>query len=117
MTAPEVGHLDVDGRRIGYRRRDGSSPTLVFLPGYASNMEGAKALALDAFAERRGLAMVRFDYSGTGSSGRRFEDGTLELWLDEALALADRLAAGPVEVNRLHEAGQLSPNPPICPPA
>ncbi len=60
MTAPEVGHLDVDGRRIGYRRRDGSSPTLVFLPGYASNMEGAKALALDAFAERRGLAMVRF---------------------------------------------------------
>ncbi|HKC02646.1 MAG TPA: alpha/beta hydrolase [Sphingomicrobium sp.] len=98
MTAPEVGHLDVDGRRIGYRRRDGSSPTLVFLPGYASNMEGAKALALDAFAERRGLAMVRFDYSGTGSSGRRFEDGTLELWLDEALAIVDRLTDGPVVV-------------------
>jgi len=98
MTAPEVRHVDVDGRRIGYRRRDGSSPTLVFLPGYASNMEGAKALALDAFAERRGLAMVRFDYSGTGSSGGRFEDGTLELWLDEALAIVDRLTDGPVVV-------------------
>ena len=55
----------------------GASPTLVFLPGYASDMEGAKALALDAFAERRGLAMLRFDYSGTGSSGGAFEDGTL----------------------------------------
>ena len=55
----------------------GNAPTIVFLPGYASDMEGAKALALDAFAERRGLAMLRLDYSGTGSSGGRFEDGTL----------------------------------------
>ena len=49
----------------------------MFLPGYASDMEGAKALALDAFADERGLAMLRLDYSGTGSSGGRFEDGTL----------------------------------------
>ena len=98
MTAPEMCNLEVDGRGITYRRREGDSPTLVFLPGYASDMEGAKALALDAFAERRGLAMLRFDYSGTGSSGGRFEDGTLELWLDEALALVDRLADGPLVV-------------------
>src|SRR5258705_7993502 len=115
MTAPEVGHLDVDGRRIGYRRRDGSSPTLVFLPGYASNMEGAKALALDAFAERRGLAMVRFDYSGTGSSGRRFEDGTLELWLDEALAIVDRLTDGPVVVIGSLVGGWVPPPPALLP--
>ena len=81
MTQPEVQYLDVAGRAIAYRRREGAGPTLVFLPGYASDMEGAKALALDAFAERRGLAMLRLDYSGTGSSGGRFEDGTLALWL------------------------------------
>ena len=69
---------------------------LVFLPGYASDMEGTKALALDAFAERRGLAMLRFDYSGTGSSAGRFEDGTLALWLEEALALIDGLTSGPL---------------------
>ena len=40
-------------------------------------MEGAKALALDAFAEKRGIAMLRLDYSGTGSSGGEFEDSTL----------------------------------------
>ena len=89
-------HLDVHGRQIAYRLRDGSGPTLVFFPGYASDMEGAKALALDGFAEARGLAMLRFDYSGTGSSGGRFDDGTLALWLEEALAALDRLTEGPV---------------------
>src|SRR5206468_13054742 len=59
-------------------------------------MEGAKALALDAFAERRGLAMLRFDYSGTGSSGGAFADGTLALWLEESLAAVDQLAEGPL---------------------
>src|SRR6185503_9888104 len=69
-----------------------------FLPGYASDMEGAKALALDAFAAERGLSMLRFDYSGTGSSAGRFEDGTLALWLEEALAILDQLTDGEVIV-------------------
>jgi pimeloyl-ACP methyl ester carboxylesterase len=91
---PEIRHFQVAGRRIGYRLRRGTSPTLVFLPGYASDMEGAKALALDAFAERRGLAMLRLDYSGTGSSGGEFGDGTLGAWIEEALALIDALTDG-----------------------
>ncbi|HEX8841738.1 MAG TPA: alpha/beta hydrolase [Sphingomicrobium sp.] len=89
-------YFDVAGRRIACRSRDGSSPTLVFFPGYASDMEGGKALALDAFAQRRGLSMLRFDYSGTGSSGGNFEDGTLSLWLEEALAAVDQLTQGPL---------------------
>ena len=52
-------------------------------------MEGAKALALDAFADTRGLGMLRFDYSGTGASEGGFEDGTLDGWLAEALAVVD----------------------------
>ena len=85
-----------DGPRLAYRFRKGRSPTLVFLPGYASDMEGTKALALDAFAERSGFAILRFDYSGTGASEGRFEDGTLERWLREAALLLDRLTEGPV---------------------
>ena len=92
----ELSHFEIGGRRIAYRRREGRSPTLVFLPGYASDMEGAKALALDGFAADRGFAMLRFDYSGTGSSGGRFEDGTLAIWLEEALAAIDRLTEGPI---------------------
>src|SRR3954462_2329519 len=96
MGAPELRYLKLDGREIAYRLRSGASPTLLFLPGYASDMEGAKALALDGFAERRGLAMLRLDYSGTGSSAGDFADGTLTLWLEETLAALDRLTAGPL---------------------
>ncbi|HEY7007098.1 MAG TPA: alpha/beta hydrolase [Sphingomicrobium sp.] len=98
MSAAGLQHLDVGGRRIAFRLRAGSSPTLVFLPGYASDMEGAKALALDAFAEERGLGMLRLDYSGTGSSSGRFEDGTLALWIEEALTVVDQLTDGPIIV-------------------
>ena len=93
---PELAHFDIGGRDIAYRLRPGRAPTLVFLPGYASDMEGNKALALDAYAERLGLGILRFDYSGTGSSGGRFEDGTLALWLEESLAALDELTEGPV---------------------
>jgi pimeloyl-ACP methyl ester carboxylesterase len=92
----ELHHFEIAGRRVAYRKRDGALPTLVFLPGYASDMEGAKALALDAFAADRGLAMLRLDYSGTGSSGGNFEDGTLAAWLEDALAAIDRLTEGPL---------------------
>ena len=91
-------YLDFEGRRLAYRLRGGTSPTLLFLPGYASDMEGAKAVAIDAFAQRRGLAMLRFDYSGTGSSAGSFADGTLDGWIAEALAMIDRLTEGPLVV-------------------
>jgi pimeloyl-ACP methyl ester carboxylesterase len=95
---PELQHLKFNEHRIAYRLRPGASPTLVFFPGYASDMEGAKALALDAFAGERGLAMLRLDYSGTGSSGGKFEDGTLDRWLGEALAAVDQLTHGPLVI-------------------
>jgi pimeloyl-ACP methyl ester carboxylesterase len=95
-VTPELQHLNFDERRIAYRLRPGAAPTLVFFPGYASDMEGAKTLAVDAFAERGGLAMLRFDYSGTGSSGGAFEDGTLAVWLEESLAAVDQLTDGPL---------------------
>ena len=96
MDQPEIAYFDVGGRSIAYRLRRGKVPTPVFLPGYASDMEVTKALALDAFAKARGVSMLRIDYSGTGSSGGRFEDGTFALWLEEALAAIDRLVEGPV---------------------
>lgn len=85
-----------DGTRLAYRRREGRGPTILFLPGYASDMEGTKAVALDDFAAEQGLPMLRFDYSGTGSSEGAFEDGTLERWADEATLALDRLTEGPV---------------------
>ena len=89
-----------DGRRIAYRLRPASAkitgPTLVFLPGYASDMEGTKASEIDAFAAAAGLAYLRFDYSGTGASGGEFAEGTLDRWLSEVTAAIDLLVEGPV---------------------
>jgi len=96
MSEVEIAYIDVGGRSIAYRLRPGNVPTILFLPGYASDMEGAKALAVDALAECRGLAMLRLDYSGTGSSGGRFEDGSLSSWLEEALAAVNQLTDGPL---------------------
>lgn len=85
-----------DGLRLAYRHRTGAGPTIVFLPGYKSDMEGGKAVALDAWAAANGRAMLRLDYAGCGASEGRFEDGTLESWRDDALWLIDRLTNGPL---------------------
>ena len=96
MPEAALRNLHYRGTSLAFRYREGRLPSLMFLPGYASDMDGTKAVALDAFAEAGGHAMLRFDYSGTGSSEGRFEDGTLGGWLDEALHLLDNLAEGPV---------------------
>jgi pimeloyl-ACP methyl ester carboxylesterase len=94
---PPLAFFDApSGPRLAYRLRQGRSPALLFLPGYASDMDGSKALALDDFAARRGHALVRFDYSGTGHSGGCFQEGTLDRWLAEAELMLDQLLDGPV---------------------
>lgn len=94
MAETPLSFAEVNGNRLALRVRKGRGPTLLFLPGYASDMEGAKAVAIDRFAEDRGIALVRFDYSGTGSSPGDFAAATLSGWLDEALAVTDRFAKG-----------------------
>jgi pimeloyl-ACP methyl ester carboxylesterase len=85
-----------DGRTRAYRHRAGTGPTLVFLPGYMSDMDGTKALALDDWAAREGRAVLRFDYAGCGASGGDFEAQTLSGWLGDVLAMIDRIAGGDV---------------------
>ncbi|HEV2044804.1 MAG TPA: alpha/beta hydrolase [Sphingomicrobium sp.] len=89
-----------DGRKIAYRQRgkhpDVPGPTLMFLPGYGSDMDGTKAVEIDRFAAAAGLAYLRFDYSGTGASGGDFAEGTLTRWLDDVVSAIDLLVDGPV---------------------
>lgn len=90
----------LDGRRLAIRHRPPATreETLLFLPGYASDMDGSKAVSIDAHCAMLGMGCLRFDYSGTGLSEGRFEDGTLKRWLDEALAVAKAFAPGPLIV-------------------
>lgn len=85
-----------DGLRLAYRHHRGTGPTILFLPGYMSDMEGSKAVALHGWAAQQGRSMLRLDYAGCGASEGRFEDGTLHSWRDDALLLIDQLIQGPV---------------------
>jgi pimeloyl-ACP methyl ester carboxylesterase len=82
------------GRRIAYHLLDGAGPVVVFLGGFRSDMSGTKALWLQDWARATGRAFVRFDYSGHGVSGGRFEDGCIGDWAEDAAAVLD-LANGP----------------------
>ncbi len=97
VLSPQIFHVGADQRAIavevlaGTRKPD--APVLVWLGGYRSDMTGAKAMALEAFAGERGLGCVRFDYSGHGQSGGSFADGTLSRWLEEAMAVVSRFGS------------------------
>lgn len=71
-------------------------PTVVFLGGYRSDMQGSKALHLDDSCRKRGQSFLRFDYRGHGQSEGLFEDGTIGLWFQDALDIIDKLTAGPL---------------------
>ena len=89
-------HSLSDGRQIAFRHVAGTGPTLVFLPGYMSDMAGSKACAVVDWAAGQGRACLLLDYSGCGESPGRFADGTLSRWRDEVLALIAAYCPGPV---------------------
>lgn len=94
---PEISYLEIgENLRLAYRHRPGHGPTLIFLPGYMSDMDGSKATALDAWAAEEGRAMLRFDYAGCGASGGDFETQTLTGWRGDVLAMMEDVAEGPV---------------------
>ncbi|WP_116084455.1 alpha/beta fold hydrolase [Tropicimonas sp. IMCC34011] len=85
-------YLDTaEGRRLAYRRTDGAGPWIVFLGGLRSDMEGTKALHLEAWAQREGRAFLRFDYSGHGASSGTFEEGAIGDWAEDTAAMLDTL--------------------------
>jgi len=89
-------HTLSDGRRIAYRFTPGTGPTLIFLPGYMSDMDGGKATSVFDRANAQGRACLLLDYSGCGQSDGDFADGTLTRWRDEVLALIEAVTTGPV---------------------
>lgn len=54
-------YLDIaEGRKIVYRKLLGSKkPTIVFIPGFMSSMEGTKAVGLERFCREHDHSCVR----------------------------------------------------------
>jgi pimeloyl-ACP methyl ester carboxylesterase len=91
-----AGFLQRDSERIAWRAVDGAGPTVVWLGGFKSEMNGTKAQALADWAQARGRAYVRFDYFGHGASSGDFILGTVTRWRGDALAVIDALTEGPL---------------------
>lgn len=86
------------GRRIAYHLQKGSGPTVVFLGGLKSDMEGTKAVHIEAWAKARGQAFLRFDYSGHGESSGTFEEGCIGDWHQDTVTAVTQLTTGPLLV-------------------
>ena len=89
-------HTMPDGTRTAFRHIRGTSPAIVFLPGYMSDMSGSKAGAVFDWAEGAGRECLLLDYSGCGESDGEFADGSLSRWCDEGLAVIRAQVSGPV---------------------
>ncbi len=81
--------------KLAYHFTPGAGPAVMFLCGYASDMNGTKALHLEAWAKAKGRAFLRFDYAGCGESEGSFESETLASWRDDALRMIDDVVQGP----------------------
>ncbi|WP_338662328.1 alpha/beta hydrolase [Pararoseomonas sp. SCSIO 73927] len=85
-----------DGTPLAWAALPGEGPTVVFLGGFRSDMEGSKALHLRDHCAARGRAFLRLDYSGHGISGGAFEDGTIGTWAEDAAQVIEARAPGPL---------------------
>ena len=86
------------GQRMAYRHLPGTSPTIIFLPGYMSDMAGGKAQAVLEWAREQGRACLLLDYTGCGESDGTFADGRLSKWRDEITALIDHIGIDAVQL-------------------
>jgi pimeloyl-ACP methyl ester carboxylesterase len=75
--------------------RSAERPGVIWMSGFRSQMASVKGEALAAWAQSRGIGCLRFDYSGHGQSGGRFEDCVVGDWLAESLEVFRKLGDGP----------------------
>ncbi|MCR8546549.1 alpha/beta hydrolase [Salipiger sp. P9] len=92
----ETAYLEGPKARLAYAYTPGSGPVVVFLSGYKSDMEGTKAVHLEAWAAARGRAFLRLDYSGHGQSGGAFQEGCIGDWAADAQAVIEAVTEGPL---------------------
>jgi pimeloyl-ACP methyl ester carboxylesterase len=89
--------LETTKGKLAYYCSDGDEkrPGVVFLGGFMSDMNGAKALALEAWCQKNNLRFLRFDYFGHGESEGEFLSATIGIWRENILTMLDNLTSGP----------------------
>jgi len=94
-----MNNLTLENRILAYKQINASDEKkkasgVVFLGGFASDMNGTKALFLEEKCKEAGYSYTRFDYRGHGDSSGKFEDGCIGDWFDDALQILDQITTG-----------------------
>ena len=87
-----------DGETLACKAVKGDGPTVVWIGGFRSDMEGTKALALEAAARERGWNYVRYDHFAHGQSSGDWKQATIGRWREDAIALLDSLEGSVIPV-------------------
>ena len=77
-----------------FQKPEAGKPAFVWFCGFKSDMGSVKASALAEWTAANGAGCLRFDYSGHGKSGGRFEQGTISAWLGQAAAVCAHALRG-----------------------
>lgn len=95
-----AGHLSAsDGKNtIAWRQQSGQEPTILFLHGFRSDMNGTKAEYLSNLCRETDRGFLRLDYRGHGQSSGHYTDFTIGDWVDDVLRVVDQLTTGPLIV-------------------
>lgn len=84
-----------DGTVLAFDHLPGEAPGVLFCPGFNSDMQGDKAVALHSWCQAQDRQYTRFDYFGHGQSSGALEEGCIGRWRDDALAILDEITLGP----------------------
>lgn len=76
-------------RRIAVNVHEGNGPAVFWLCGFLSEMESLKGQAMAQWALKHNRQLIRFDYTGHGQSEGDFSQGSVSLWLEDALAVIE----------------------------
>lgn len=89
--------VHANGERLaGLIHETHQDPVGIFLPGFASNMNGSKSRLLAEYAQNQGWSWVRFDPRGVGRSDGLFEQLTLSRYLEDLRLILQMLEKRPV---------------------
>jgi pimeloyl-ACP methyl ester carboxylesterase len=93
-------YLDLgDDRRVAYQAIPGHrQPTVIMIPGLHSysDMSGQKSACLLRYCDMNDHPCVVYDHECSGKSGGNVENVLFTNWVEDAMAVVNRLTEGPV---------------------
>lgn len=88
---------DKNGWKLSYKHVQGSKKiNVLFLHGTLSDKNATKSTFLEDFCKKNDLSYTAFDFLGHGNSSGKYTDGTIGVWLQNALEIIDQVTEDPL---------------------